>query len=165
MNTANFKIHEQYVGVDSGQIMIAPSNTKFIHFSYPPARLKVRSGTSFNVYIEKHSNGRPGMLIVSCEKLHFEIYVGTFECESDELIVVDPCYINFTEDDNYTEPIFKEFYDKVCAITQDEPSFGTFEHDDIVGAVTNTAWGDGLYDCYFQTDEGGYVTTIAVIMY
>ncbi len=170
INTAtdlhDFELEPQDVGVDSGQIVFIPDSPKFKHFSYPPAQLAVERGVKFDVFVKRIENERIGWFIATTESERFSDceYVGPFICYSDVLLVIDPCYINFTEDNNYTEPMFREFYNKVCNITL-ERDFGLVEHDDFVCAASNTAWGDGVYNCYVQKKEDNKVTTVIIKMF
>lgn len=161
-----FQLDKQDVGVDSGQIVFMPFYSEIVHFSYPPVFLDTESDTLFEVYIKRNKENRPEWFVITTECENFKKFehVGSFRCETDRMIAVDPCYINFTEDDNYTEPIFKEFYDKVCAITLGERPFDVFKHDGMVGAASSTAWGDGGYNCYYRKDDNGNVMTAMVHM-
>jgi hypothetical protein len=153
------------VAVDSGQIMIVADNPRFNNFSYQPNRFRVEKGSIFHIFIGMEGS-RPGRIIASTVLNGYENlkHVGAFKCNSDELLVIDPCYIKFDNEEEmpYADPVFSNYYNKIMKTTDN--MFGMFEYEDIIGAVTSTNYGDGVYNCFYETNENGFITTVFVEM-
>ena len=134
-------------------------------------RLASKAGEVYTAFVEIKDHGNWGLRVIQISVLRGDvpsldgmIRVGTFVCESEALVVSDPCYIF---DDEYGSG---GFYDNACNATfnredetRTENSSGLFESSLGTGICCSSGLGDGCYESLSEIGDDGIVDSINIV--
>jgi len=134
-------------------------------------RLASKAGEVYTAFVEIQDHGGWGPRVSQISVLRGDvpsldgmIRVGTFVCESEALVVADPCYIF---DDEYGAG---GFYDNACNATfnreegtRTENSSGLFESSLGTGICCSSGFGDGCYESLAEIGDDGIVERINIV--
>ena len=79
--------------------------------------------------------------------------IGHCGVDSGQILVIDPCYVYKDEYGSGGD------YDECCQITLSEDKAG----QTMLGVVTSTYSGDGVYPVYATTDEHGGIMSVEIV--